>query len=69
MEKSIQQRLAINVREAREAAGLGKARFCLSANITRPTLDQIEKGESNLTIDCLSRVAAALDMEPWELLR
>ena len=69
MKTNWEQRLGDNVRSARRRAGIRKGRFCLAAGIARPTLDHIEAGEANITMECLGRIARALGTEPWKLLR
>ncbi len=69
MNSSIQHILGENVRRERERAGFKKSRFCLTAGISRPVLDQIERGESNPTLDTLDHLASCLEVEIWELLK
>ena len=47
---------------------ISKTDFCLMADISRPYLDLIEKGESNVSLDIIARLAAALEVEPSSLL-
>lgn len=68
MTKTPQQILGGNVNRLRREAGLRKTEFCLMADISRPLLDGVEGGRSNITIRTLERIAAALGLEAWELL-
>ena len=69
MKTSIQPILGENVRRGREATGLGKLQFCLTAGISRPELDHIESGNGNPKLETLVNLAACLDVEVWELLK
>ena len=69
MDEETRQRLAVNVRAARKAAGLSKNRFCLMIGLSRPVLDSIEQGTQNIMLDTLTRIADGLGVEPWELLK
>lgn len=52
----------------REQQHLSKIEFCLMTDVSRPYLNRIEAGEANITVKQLSRLAAALNVEPVELL-
>lgn len=41
----------------------------MTANISRPILDKVERGEANVQLDTLCKVASALGVDPSELLR
>lgn len=69
MDASTKYILGRNVRAMRTRLGLTKTRLCLMAGISRPLLDTIERGEGNITISTLSRIAEALGVEPWALIR
>lgn len=69
MDSTLRQRFGRNVRSLRQDAHLNKVEFCLLARISRPILDQIEAGKSNVTLDTLERIALSLDVEPWVLLK
>lgn len=60
--------LGRNVRNKRLGAGLNKVSFCMMANISRPILNRIERGEGNVTLDTLVRMANALEVTPKDLL-
>ena len=60
--------LGRNVRAARLARDYNKVQFCLTVGISRPLLDLIETGGSNLMLEKLVRIAEVLEVEPWELL-
>lgn len=69
MSEPLGQIVGRNVCSLREAQGLGKSAFCLMAGISRPYLNRVESGESNITLKELQRLADGLDVEPARLLR
>ncbi len=50
----------MNVEHLRKAQGLSKTKLSAMAGITRPTLNKIERGESDLKLSLMIRVAKAL---------
>lgn len=64
----LRQIFGSNVRRHRMGRGMNKIDFCLTARISRPQLNKIERGEANATLDLVERVASALDVSPAELL-
>lgn len=69
MDTTLEQTVGERVREAREEAGFSKSRFCLMADISRPYLDRIESGRANISLRMLVKLAACLEMEPFELIK
>ena len=51
------------LRSVRKTKGLSQAEAGRSVGIDQPTLSKIERGETNVRIDTLFRLLAALDME------
>lgn len=65
LQKTISCRLA----ELRRQRGLtSNVRFGEVAGVSRAYLDLIDKGRANFTLKKLVQLAAALDVEPYELL-
>ncbi len=69
MNENLRHILGTNVRRLRRAHGMSKVDFCMTAGISRPILDKMERGEANAQLDTLCKVAAALGVEPSDLLR
>lgn len=61
-------RLGRAIRDARKIKGLSQETLADAAGIDRSHMGKIERGERNVTILNLARVAAALDKLPSELL-
>jgi transcriptional regulator with XRE-family HTH domain len=64
-----QSALGAAMRAVREKQGVSQEQLAHSAGIDRSYYSAIERGEFNLTLAVLLRVAAALDVPAWELLR
>lgn len=64
-----QELLAQNVRRLRASAGLSQEALASLAGIHRTYLSSVERGERNLTINNVFRIAEALGVDPRELLR
>jgi transcriptional regulator with XRE-family HTH domain len=56
------------VRETRKARGHTQESFALKAGLDRSYYGAIERGEFNVTVETLAKVAAGLEVAVWELL-
>jgi transcriptional regulator with XRE-family HTH domain len=63
MGSSLQNQLGEQVRRLREARGISQEGFAALANIDRAAYGKLERGEANLTLLTLARVAAALEVD------
>lgn len=63
MVSSLQVQLGEQIRRLREAAGISQEAFAAQANIDRAAYGKLERGEVNLTLLTLARVAVTLDVE------
>jgi len=57
------------IRAARKSRGHTQESFALEAGLDRSYYGAIERGEFNVTVAKLTRVAAGLNVKVWELLR
>ena len=57
------------IRGVRKARGLSQEALADAAGIDRSHMGKIERGERNVTILNVARIAAALDAQPSELFR
>lgn len=64
----INQTAGQNIRSIREKMGLSQDVFADRCGIHRTYVGAIERGESNITLDTLARVAAAAGIKPQALL-
>jgi ribosome-binding protein aMBF1 (putative translation factor) len=61
--------LASNVRRIRQAQGLTQVGFAHEAGMDRSCVSRLENGNFDVWMNTLARVAAALGVEPSELLQ
>lgn len=57
-----------NVRRLRLSAGLSQEAFAHACGLHRTYIHAVERGERNITLSTLARIAAALGATPVELL-
>jgi transcriptional regulator with XRE-family HTH domain len=65
----ITTRLGANVVRERTRRGLDQAELAKRAGTSPTTLSSIENGKAATNLALLERIAAALDCEPWQLLK
>ena len=61
--------LAANLRRARADRGWSQERLAQEAGLNRTYLSAVERAEQNMSIDNVHRLAVALRVEAWTLLR
>ena len=66
---SLRKVFAANVRRLRKDAGLSQEAFADFCGLHRTYIGSIERAERNVSIDNIERIAAALKLPGWELLR
>lgn len=69
MEGELQKRVGTNVRAYRRAAGLSQEALADQLEFHRTYMGGIERGERNLTLRSLERIAERLGVDPVSLLR
>jgi transcriptional regulator with XRE-family HTH domain len=69
MPAPLRARLGRAVRRLRAAAGYSQEGFADAIRVHRTYVGSVERGEVNLSLDNLERVATGLGLAPWELLR
>jgi transcriptional regulator with XRE-family HTH domain len=68
MEGQLQRTVGRNLRAYREARGLSQEAFADVVGVHRTYMGGLERGERNLTLRSLERIAAAIGVEPLRLL-
>jgi transcriptional regulator with XRE-family HTH domain len=63
------QLLGRNVRDARVRKGMTQEALALDAEFKRGYISDIERGTRNPSVKAIARLAVALGVEPWTLLR
>ncbi|TFW13334.1 XRE family transcriptional regulator [Massilia arenosa] len=66
--KAIRQAFGDRVREVRHAKGLSQEELALRAGVDRSYLGQVERGERNLTLENIYRIAEGLGVPPGGLI-
>lgn len=69
MEGDLQRTVGHNLRAYRQTKGLSQEAFADVLGVHRTYMGGIERGERNLTLKSLERLARRLDLDPMELLR
>lgn len=60
---------ARNLRLHRAERGWSQERLALEAGLNRTYLSAVERSEQNISLDNIARIADALEVEAWTLLR
>lgn len=68
MEGDLQRTVGRNLRRFRLERGLSQEAFADFVGVHRTYMGGIERGERNLTLRSVERLASVLDLEPLELL-
>jgi transcriptional regulator with XRE-family HTH domain len=68
MEGELQRTVGQNLRSFRDAKGLSQEAFADLLGIHRTYMGAMERGERNLTLRTVERLARRLDVEPLALL-
>lgn len=66
---ALRQILATNLRRIRARKGLTQEALADLCGLDRTYIGGIERGERNVSMDNIERLAKALVLEPWQLIR
>jgi transcriptional regulator with XRE-family HTH domain len=69
MEGDLQRIVGRNLRAYREHRGLSQEAFADLVGVHRTYMGGVERGERNLTLRSVERIAARIGVEPLKLLR
>jgi transcriptional regulator with XRE-family HTH domain len=61
--------LARNMRQQRVARGLSQEALAHESGVDRTYVSSIERAQRGVSIDIVARIAKALAVEPWKLLK
>jgi transcriptional regulator with XRE-family HTH domain len=61
--------IAQNVRQLRKSMGYSQEAFADACGLHRTYIGAIERAERNVSIDNIERMAGALGLEGWQLLK
>ena len=62
-------RFGLALRSAREELQLSQEVLAELAGLHRTYIGQVERGEKNISVDSMERLAAAVDLPLWEMLK
>jgi len=65
----ILHQFGVRLRALRKAAKLSQENLALHSGLDRSYVGQVERGERNIALKNIARLAEALNMAPYELLR
>jgi transcriptional regulator with XRE-family HTH domain len=68
VERDLQQALGVNLRRIRQDRGLSQEAFADLLGYHRTYVGGLERGERNLTLKSVERIAVRLGLDPLELL-
>ncbi len=63
MKKDINEEVGLNIRRIREKRGLSQEKLAALADIHRVYVGQVERGEKNIGVVNLEKIAKALDVD------
>jgi len=69
VEGDLQRRIGQNLRSYRNERGLSQEAFADRLGVHRTYLGGLERGERNLTLRSVERLAERIDLDPLDLLR
>lgn len=69
MEGELQRNVGVNLRRYRQARNLSQEVFADVVGVHRTYMGGLERGERNLTLKSLERIADQLGLDPLQLLR
>lgn len=65
----VNKQVGLKIREYRKKRGLSQEELAFEADLHRAYIGQIERGEKNIGIKNLFKIAAALSIPPFKLLQ
>jgi transcriptional regulator with XRE-family HTH domain len=68
MQGDLQRRVGANLRRYREERGLSQEAFADVVGVHRTYMGGLERGERNITLKSLERIAERIEVDPLDLL-
>ncbi len=68
-EQSYLSKIGNRIRELRTEVGLSQEKLSFACNLDRTYVGSVERGERNISVINLNKIASALNTEPSEILK
>lgn len=68
-EKELLKKIGLNIRKYRLDMGLSQEKLAFASNLDRTYIGSVERGERNISIINLTKIASALDIDSFQLLK
>ena len=65
----IKQKFGNKIKKLRTEKGWSQEKLALNAGLDRTYLPSLEKGERNVSLEVIEKLAIALHVEPYELIK
>ncbi len=69
MDKSFLKKVGNRIKSLRKKRGLSQEDLACDADISRSTISMIETAQNDITLSKIKKIAKALEVEPYELLK
>ena len=69
MDKYFIKKVGNRIKALRNEKGLSQDDLSCDANVSRSTISMVETARNDITLSKIKRIAKALDIEPYELLK
>jgi transcriptional regulator with XRE-family HTH domain len=69
MDKQFIKKVGKRIKFLREEKNLSQEELACDANVSRSTISMIETAQNDITLTKIKRIAVALGVEPYELLK
>lgn len=69
IEDGLRKRLGQAIKRRRAAEGISQEELADRAGVHRTYMGSVERGERNVSLDNVERIARALDLPVWQLLK
>tara|TARA_B110000114_G_C14793176_1_gene277664 strand:- start:150 stop:353 length:204 start_codon:yes stop_codon:yes gene_type:complete len=66
---NIKQKFGVKIKQLRTEKGWSQEKLALNAGLDRTYLPSIEKGERNVSLEVIEKLALALNVKPSELIQ
>ncbi|MDA9234650.1 helix-turn-helix domain-containing protein [Polaribacter sp.] len=66
---NIKQKFGVKIKQLRTKKGWSQEKLALNAGLDRTYLPSIEKGERNVSLEVIEKLALALNVKPSELIQ